>query len=34
MVPCLGFGARLNFPNNRTNDVSHCFPMSGDSANT
>lgn len=34
MVPCFGFGARLNFPNFRTNDVSHSFPLSGDIANT
>ncbi|CAD8153532.1 unnamed protein product [Paramecium octaurelia] len=30
MVPCFGFGANLNYPTMRSNQVSHCFPLSGD----
>ncbi|CAD8072644.1 unnamed protein product [Paramecium sonneborni] len=33
-VSCYGFGAKLNFPNLKTNTLSHCFPLSGDPNNT
>jgi hypothetical protein len=34
MVPCYGFGAVLNYPELKTRDVVHCFPLSGDNNNT
>ncbi len=29
MVPVYGFGAKLNFPDLKTSEVSHCFPCTG-----
>lgn len=30
LVPCFGFGAKVNMPNFKTfNKVHHCFPMNG-----
>jgi len=28
-IPAFGFGGKLRFPNMRTKDTSHCFPLSG-----
>lgn len=33
-VPCYGFGAVLRYPNLKTMETMHCFPMSGDQNNT
>jgi hypothetical protein len=27
MIPAFGFGAKIFFPNCKTNAVSHCFPL-------
>lgn len=28
-IPAFGFGAKIRFPQMRTNGVTHCFPLSG-----
>ncbi|KAM3142687.1 hypothetical protein pb186bvf_005071 [Paramecium bursaria] len=33
-IPCYGFGAVTAFPQLRSNDTLHCFPMSGDPNNS
>jgi hypothetical protein len=29
LIPAFGFGAKIRFPQMRTNGVTHCFPLSG-----
>lgn len=32
-IPSYGFGAKVRFPNLRSNETMHCFPLSGNPAN-